>query len=190
MSNILLYCINECVPIILSICDYVNLPYRGDEDVIEAKTKVGKKRRDRLKNAEKQNTEAEDGSAVPPVDSTEQTLVQALQEAGDAIEDEEEILIPKKKKHKGEPQITEEAVSAAKPEEVKSGTARPKWSKKKHKHSGGRILSGRIGVKIGGREFSRQRLKAYGLNPKRLYFRQLGRQKRKAQEKKEKQKKE
>lgn len=155
-----------------------------NDDVTEAKTKVGKKRRDRLKNAEKQNRGTEGSSVVPTVDSTEETLVQALQEAGDGIEEEqEEILIPKKKMKQGEPQIAEEEVAAEKPAEVKNRTERPRWSKKKHKRSGGLI-----GVKIGGREFSRQRLKAYGLNPKRLYFRQLGRQKRKAQEKKEKQK--
>lgn len=149
---------------------------------------MGKKRRDRLKNAEKQSSGAEGGSAVPTVDSTQDGLVQALQEAADGIE--EEILIPKKKtKHEGESQMTaeEDEEVAEKPNEVKNRTEGPKWSKKKHKRSGGRVFGG-IGVKIGGREFSRQRLKAYGLNPKRLYFRQLGRQKRKAQEKKEKQK--
>ncbi|XP_062294416.1 protein KRI1 homolog [Scomber scombrus] len=149
------------------------------EEVEEAKNKVGKKRRDHIKNAEKQGRGAEDG------DSTDETIAQALREAGDGVEEEEEILIPKKMKPEEEPQMMVPAEEAADKAVVKIRTERPKWSKKKHKPSGVRPTSG---VKIGGREFSRQRLKAYGLNPKRLFFRQLGRQKRKAQEKKEKQK--
>ncbi|GAA6215501.1 protein KRI1 homolog isoform X1 [Lates japonicus] len=160
-----------------------------DKELAEAKTKVGKKRRDRLKNAEKQGRGAEDGDTASIMDSTGETLAQALREAGDDVEEEEEeVLIPKKKKmkHEEEPQIT--ADEAADDVEVENRTERPKWAKKKHKRSGGRLISGSLGVRIGGRDFSRQRLKAYGLNPKRLYFRQIGRQKRKAQEKKEKHK--
>ncbi|XP_041828643.1 protein KRI1 homolog [Melanotaenia boesemani] len=165
-----------------------NSVYSEEDTEAEAKTKVGKKRRDRLKNAERQGSGPEDASAVPVgKDSFSQVLQEAAASADEG--EEEEILIPKKKKMKREEEsqgASDEAT--ANPDEATNRTEKPKWAKKKHKRSGGRLMSGAMGVKIGGREFSRQRLKAYGLNPKRLYFRQLGRQKRKAQEKKLKQK--
>lgn len=154
-----------------------------DKETAEAKSKLGKKRRDRLRNAEKQSKGEE-----APVDSAEEAI-QALNEAVDGTEDGEDILVPKKKMKLKEQRRDGAETAAEKPEEGENPTERPAWSKKKPRRSGGRLLqSGRKRVKIGGREFSRQRLKAYGLNPKRLYFRQLGRQKRKEKEKKLKQK--
>ncbi|XP_038129699.1 protein KRI1 homolog [Cyprinodon tularosa] len=124
-----------------------------DKETTEAKTKLGKKRRDRLKNADKQITGAEEAS----MDSAEETF-QALNEALDNTEEGEEILVPKKKK-KLEEQTKDTAEQTA--EKRKEGKNRTAWSKKKPRRLGGRLQPGTKRVKIGGREFSRQRLKAY-----------------------------
>ncbi|XP_037331327.2 protein KRI1 homolog [Pungitius pungitius] len=145
--------------------------YSEEDKPLEDEAKPGKQQqqqqRDHPKDAEKQDRAAED-----IVDSAEAA---------------DEILIPKKMKRQEQVQTAVTArENADKAVEVRNWPERPKWSKKKQTHPGGRLASGTSGVKIGGREFSRQRLKAYGLNPKRLFFRQLGRQKRKEQVKKEK----
>ncbi|XP_026071936.1 protein KRI1 homolog [Carassius auratus] len=157
----------------------------GEEELTEPKGKVGKKRRDRLKMSEVE-MEKQDLTEDASESVKDKTDVQDLREVAgqNEGEDDEEFLVPKKK-------IKQEEESAVTQKEkvAKERTAKPQWPKKKMKHRGGRLLSRSMTVKMAGREFSRQRLKAYGLNPKRLHFRELYRQKRKEREKKEKQQK-
>ncbi|XP_072458498.1 protein KRI1 homolog [Notamacropus eugenii] len=91
-------------------------------------------------------------------------------------EEEEDFLVPKAKGMAG--------LSAAAPQEKVdepglAGTqvAPPLRPKKSLRGRKGRLLGPR--VKLGGFEFSHQRLQAYGLNAKRLHYRQLGRERRK-----------
>uniref|UniRef100_A0A3B4B141 Protein KRI1 homolog n=1 Tax=Periophthalmus magnuspinnatus TaxID=409849 RepID=A0A3B4B141_9GOBI len=151
----------------------------SEQEMAEAKGKMGKKRRDRSKNTEKR-----DRTEVQEVDADRAASTSCTLNITAEEEEPEEVLIPKKKKRHTETKgkVPEEAGEEVKPKPKD----RSKWVKKKPRRLS--LLSA-SGLKIGGREFSRQRLKSYGLNPKRLYFRQLGRQRRKEQQKKEKRQK-
>lgn len=156
---------------------------RNDEQLGEsnAKLKVGKKSRDRIKKTELEKEKLSEKEEEQEVKchqdaSAENLAVQALRDTAVEEEDDTALLVPKKK------------IKLEKTAETQR-TEKPKWPKKNNRRPGGRVLSGALKVKMGGREFSRQRLRAYGLNPKRLHFREFYRQKRKEREQKEKKEK-
>lgn len=146
--------------------------------------KVGKKRDRLMRSEEKKNLTEEkpESSTADAVDPTEaQNIMDVV--AMDEEKEDEKFLVPKKKRVK-----VEKSPTAQHEDMPTQKTKKPQGSIKKSRRPGGRLISRSL-MKMGGKEFSRQRLRAYGLNPKRLHFRELYRSKRIVREKKEKQEK-
>lgn len=173
--------------------------YAADDELpgkSDTKVKMGKKRRDRLKNAEntdKEKTElmkeeeGENKGAECSLEASSSKLSDdvaagSLTVLKEEEEDDAEFLVPKKKIKVERTAGTDESRVSHK---EKPRTEKPK--RLKRRPQGGRLISrSALTVRMGGQDFSRQRLRAYGLNPNKLHFRQFYRQKRKETEKAEK----
>ncbi|KAI7803369.1 protein KRI1 homolog isoform X2 [Triplophysa rosa] len=156
------------------------------EEKMGGKVKVGKKRRDRLLRSEEKKNLKEEKPESSTADAVDRTEAQSIKDvaAMDEEEEDEKFLVPKKKRVK-----VETSPTAQHEDMPTQKTEKPQGSIKKNRRPGGRLISRSLMMKMGGKEFSRQRLRAYGLNPKRLHFRELYGRKRIVLEKKEKQEK-
>uniref|UniRef100_A0AAY5ESM6 Protein KRI1 homolog n=1 Tax=Electrophorus electricus TaxID=8005 RepID=A0AAY5ESM6_ELEEL len=158
------------------LCDVKNYQIKA-QNIKKKKHVLNSLYNDEQEEALEGDKEAASNQEAPTPFSADKRADQALNKTA-AEEGDAEFLVPKKKmKMESIPEATKD----------KPRTEKDKWPKKQKRRPGKRT-PGLFKVKMGGKEFSGQRLRAYGLNPKRLHFREFYRQKRKDREKREKMK--
>ncbi|XP_042309718.1 protein KRI1 homolog [Sceloporus undulatus] len=153
-----------------------------DKAVYEKKGQDVWKKKQMLKSLQAEMEEAEDTKKLQRKKGKKsrekakhRVLLSKEMELGSPGHEEEGLLFPKGATQV-EPAPTTSKESEAAPSEGPC-SAQPSIQKPKKKRGRKGLVLG-TKVLVGGSEFSRQRLKAYGLNPKRLYYRQLFREKR------------
>ncbi|KAJ3601751.1 hypothetical protein NHX12_032718 [Muraenolepis orangiensis] len=159
----------------------------------------GRKRRDRSKAAEKKAGDSNEAGGDE--DATGALGEPGAKEKAEGGEEDGELLVPKNKKTKveepeekeeGEPRVAVVVVAGgeAEPEDQRKGVKTLRRPFKQHRRLGKRGSAvGPLRVKMGSQMFSGQRLKAYGLNPKRIHGRQVFQQAQRSQERRRGQKK-
>ncbi|XP_069460398.1 protein KRI1 homolog isoform X2 [Ambystoma mexicanum] len=158
-----------------------------DEKVEDLKDQPATKRQSDIKRRDKMMQQKK-GEEDPSTKSGILGEVEADAPISEAEDDD--FLVPKVKANQDKPKNSlagshprENCKTMRQPKDTgaKNGsTPRPSPAAKKVKHKRtlqGHLLSAK--VRLGGREFSGQRLRAYGLNPKRLRYKQIMREKKK-----------
>ncbi|OCT90408.1 protein KRI1 homolog [Xenopus laevis] len=194
----------------LQVLKSLNQSEDTQENTPSSKTNVGKKRRDRLKKTEDEQQQLETAEQPNEETAEEAVDVSCKSDLPASSEDTSKIPVPSKaaatipvpSKAAAKKQGPKLSLSPSKPDvavrnkeeeetlenqsegHAEEAVGPPKAKRRKFVRKGGRLLSTK--VKLGGREFSGQRLRAYGLNPKRLRYRQLGRERRKKEKAKTK----
>ncbi|KAM8972488.1 protein KRI1 homolog [Pelodytes ibericus] len=172
-----------------------SLTQSDDPDSKSMKTTVGKKHGDKLKNQENEaqdvtlmagdrNVEDQEGSLDCVSNVTSPLAVMDSSSSASNTSAKLDKVIQAKDAGIAKQRVKRELALEDKQEGSKEAGTTQSPKRQKLGRKGGRLLGTK--VRMGGREFSGQRLLAYGLNPKRLRYRQLGRERRKKMEKQNK----